>query len=66
MKSRRFVAFLITFICGCLLAAYGINKGSDLIALGTLITLISTSAGVYMISDTVRPSGVIKEDQKKV
>jgi hypothetical protein len=48
-----------------MLAAYGINKGSDLIALGTLVTLISTSAGVYMISDTVRPSGAVPKSQEK-
>lgn len=65
MKSKRFTAFLITFIGGCLLAAYGVNKGADLIALGTLIALVNTGSATYMIADTVRPSGAIPVGQTK-
>lgn len=63
--SKRFIAFLITFTGGCLLAAHGISKGSDLIALGTLIALLNTGAGAYMMADTVRPSGAIPKTQEK-
>lgn len=65
MKSKRFWAFLITFTGGCLLAAYGVNKGAELIALGTLIALVNTGSATYMIADTVRPSGAISKTQEK-
>lgn len=56
-KSKRFWLTVVAFIAECALAYHGMNKGTDLISLGTLIVMINSGTVGYMLFETKRPSG---------
>ena len=62
-KSKRFWFAFIVFLVDMVAFVLGVKWGSDPIALGTGITMISAPLFVYIIGETVRPSGILKTNE---
>lgn len=61
ITAKRFILISMVVLIWAAMGFYGINKGSDLFGIAALVTSISVPMGVFMHSETKRPSGQYKE-----
>ena len=57
MKSKRFLAFVLSIFGNFFMAYIGIMAEVDLSALGIMLAMLNGPLYVYIAGDTARPSG---------